>query len=225
MLTDSQVSTFTSAAPDGSMKSSDQSYASVLPNRQKFLEKNKLSIDDTTLVRLTYDGDDYTRYKIVSNKDKGDGMSREATIVADALVTTTPGHALFLPLADCIGAVIYDPVKNVLMLSHLGRHNLEQFGGTKSIEFLVENFQCSPKDITVWLSPAAGKDNYPLFAFDNRSMHDVATEQLLAASIAKERITNSSVDTTKDKNYFSHSEYLKGHRDTDGRFAVVTVMK
>ena len=110
------------------------------------------------------------------------------------------------------------------MLSHLGSHNLEQFGGTKSIEFLVENFQSNPKDITVWLSPAAGKDNYPLFAFADRSMHEVATEQLLKAGVNLEHITRSLVDTTKDINYFSHSEFLKGNRDSDGRFAVVTVM-
>jgi copper oxidase (laccase) domain-containing protein len=214
----------TSTIADGSMKSTNLPYRSILPTRTAFLEKHALRPGDTTLVRLTYGGDNYTRYSIISDKDKGDGMTRDATIVADALVTTTPGHALFLPLADCIGAVIHDPKKNILMLSHLGRHNLEQFGGTKSIEFLVENFQCDPKDITVCLSPAARKDNYPLFAFDNRSMHDVATEQLLTGGIAVEHITSSSVDTTKDTTYFSHSEYLKGHRDTDGRFAVVAVM-
>jgi copper oxidase (laccase) domain-containing protein len=215
---------YTSRATDGSMKSSDQSHLSVLPNRQKFLEKNKLSIDETTLVRLTYDGDDYTRYKVVSDNDKGDGITRDPSIVADGLVTNAPGHALFLPLADCIGAVIHDPVKHVLMLSHLGRHNLEQFGGTKSIEFLIESFDCDPKDITAWLSPAAGKEHYPLFAFANRCMHEVATEQLLKAGVTQEHITCSPIDTTKDKNYFSHSEYLKGHRDTDSRFAVVAVM-
>jgi hypothetical protein len=56
-------------------------------------------------------------------------------------------------------------------------------------------------------------------------MHDVATEQLLIAGVAAEHIIGSLIDTTKDKNYFSHSEFLKGNRDTDGRFAVVTVMK
>jgi len=225
MLTDSRVSTFTSALSDGSMKSNDGKYRSVLPARERFLTAHDLSPSTTTLVQLAYEGYNYTRYKVVSDNDKRDGMTRDATIVADALVTTTPGHALFLPLADCIGAVLHDPKKKILMLSHLGRHNLEQFGGTKSIEFLVENFQCDPENITVWLSPAAGKDNYPLFAFDNRSMHDVATEQLLTAGIVLEHITSSSVDTTKDMTYFSHSEYLKGHRETDGRFAVVTVMK
>ena len=215
---------YVSKASDGSMKSLDKSFKSVLATRQKFLQQHNLSINNTTLVQLTYDGNNYTRYHVTTDDDKGDGITRDATIASDALVTTTPGHALFLPLADCIGAVIHDPTKNILMLSHLGRHNLEQFGGTKSIEFLVENFQCNPEDITIWLSPAAGKDNYPLFAFDNRSMHEVATEQLLEAGVMAEHITRSLIDTTRDTHYFSHSEFLKGNRDSDGRFVVVAVM-
>ena len=215
---------YVSRIADGSMKSLDKSFESVLPTREKFLQQHNLFINDTTLVQLTYDGNNYTRYHVITDDDKGDGITRDATIIADALVTTMPGHTLFLPLADCIGAVIYDPIKNILMLSHLGRHNLEQFGGTKSIEFLVENFQCNPEDITIWLSPAAGKDNYPLFAFDNRSMHEVATEQLLEAGVMAEHITRSLIDTTRDTHYFSHSEFLKGNRDSDGRFVVVAVM-
>lgn len=218
-------SCYLSQVSDGSMKSIDQSFPSVLAQRQKFLQKANLSADSTTLVQLVYEGDDYTRYQVVSEDYKGDGITRDTTIIADALITNTPGHALFLPLADCIGAVIHDSVKNILMLSHLGRHNLGQFGATKSIQFLVERFQSNPKDVVVWLSPAAGKENYPLFTFENRGMHEVAIEQLLLAGIERENITLSPIDTTTNANYFSHSEFLKGNQRNDGRFAVVAVMK
>ena len=219
-------SCYVSQIADGSMKSVHSGDIRTMNSlRTIFLKKHDIIPNATTLVRMTYDRKDFLRYNVVDDRAKGDGITRDSTIVSDGLVVTQLGHALFLPLADCIGAVIHDPVKNILMVSHLGRHNLEQFGGTKSIEFLVENFHCDPEDITVWLSPAAEKDNYPLFAFDNRSMHDVATEQLLAGGVLAEHITSSPVDTTKDTTYFSHSEYLKGHRETDGRFAVVTVMK
>lgn len=215
---------FTSTVRDGSMKSVDKNYKSVVATRTRFLHGNALSEHDTTLVQLTYGGNNYCRYATLSETDKGDGITRDATIVADALITTTANHALFLPLADCIGAVIHDPVHNVLMLSHLGRHNLEQSGGTKSIDYLVEKFGSNPKMLTVWLSPAAGGGNYPLYTFNNRSMHEVVTEQLCRGGIQLENITPSNIDTTKDPHYFSHSEFLKGTRDTDGRFAVVAVM-
>lgn len=206
---------------DGSMKSTDGSFASVLPARTDFLQRNNIDPYEAALVHLTYDGDNYTRFVVADEDLSGDGITRVPSIVADALVTTTPNLALFLPLADCIGAVIHDTAQDVLMLSHLGRHNLEQHGGTRSIEYLVDTFDSNPADIEVWLSPAAGGENYPLHAFNNRSMQSVATEQLVEAGILPEHIVHSPIDVTEDENYFSHSEFLKGNRESDGRFAVV----
>jgi copper oxidase (laccase) domain-containing protein len=214
-----------STATDGSMKSTDKSYASVLPARQKFLETHDIKPEDTTLLQLVYETEDFCRYITLTDDNRGDGITRQATIVSDALVTTRPSHALFLPLADCIGAVLYDPDTSVLMVSHLGRHNVEQGGGSKSVQYLVKNHDVNPKNLKVWLSPAAGKDNYPLHAFDNRGLHEVATEQLITAGIVPGNIDTSPIDTTTDTTYFSHSEFLKGHRDTDGRFGVVAVMR
>jgi copper oxidase (laccase) domain-containing protein len=206
------------------MKSTDQSYKSVLPTRKIFLDKYSISPDQSTLVQLVYEGADYCRYLALTSDNKGDGITRSASIEADALVVTEPDHALFLPLADCVGAVIHDPIKDILMVSHLGRHNLEQFGGTKCIEYLIEKHGVDPNSLTVWLSPAAGKDFYPLYAFDNRSLYDVATEQLIAAGVESQNITVSPIDSAADNNYFSHSQYLKGKRESDGRFAVVAML-
>lgn len=177
------------------------------------------------LVHLTYGGDDYNRYTTVDRSLSGDGIVRAPSIITDGVATNQVNLALLLPLADCIGGVLHDPVKNTLMLTHLGRHNLEQHGGTRSVEYMTEQFGCESKDITVWLSPAAGGENYPLFGFDNRSMHDVTIEQLQAAGILSENITASDIDVTKDPDYFSHSEFLKGNRETDGRFAVVAMLQ
>jgi len=215
----------TSTVADGSMKSPDLNFATTLPARHKFLAKNGIDSPDTTLVQLTYSGEDFCRYYTLVSNDKGDGIIRLASRDADALVVTTPGHALFLPLADCIGAVIHDPTQNILMLSHLGRHNLEQYGGTKSIEYLAEKHGCDPANLIVWLSPAAGKSSYPLYAFNNRSLHDVATEQLQAAGIPATNIMVSPIDSATDPNYFSHSQFLAGKRPTDDRHAVVAVIR
>lgn len=216
---------YTSTIADNSMKvvlGSDEPVVDA--NRAVFLNRNGIAPRDTTLVYLTYDGNDYRRYDSVNVEAKGDGITRESTIISDGLVVTEPGHALLLPLADCIGAVMHDTVQNILMVSHLGRHNLEQFGGVKSIEYLAAQHGSRPKDITVWLSPAAGRAYYPLFAFDNRSLHDVATEQLLSAGVPPDTIDSSVIDSAEDTRYFSHSQFLKGKRETDGRFAVVAVL-
>ncbi|MEI7917807.1 MAG: laccase domain-containing protein [Candidatus Saccharibacteria bacterium] len=193
-------------------------------NRKIFLEKNGISPNDTTLVRLDYETNDYCRYVSIDDINKGDGIVSESTILSDALIVAKPNHALLLPLADCIGAVIYASTVNILMLAHLGRHNLEQFGGTKCIEYLVNKFDVQPDQLTVWLSPAAGKSTYPLFAFNNRGLHEVAIEQLITAGVDAGKITVSPIDSSTDDNYYSHSNFLHGKQNDDGRFAVVVYL-
>lgn len=217
---------YLSQVSDGNMKPDNMDeQLSVLDNRAKFLLKNKISPSNTSLVKISYDGDNYTRYLISGDENKGDSIIRESDIIADALVTTATNHALFLPLADCVGAVIYDETKNVLMLSHLGRHSLEQFGGVKSVEYLVKNFSVDPDNLTAWLSPAAGRENYPLSSFEGKSLQQAAKEQLASAGIRTSSVSASSIDTTKNNSYFSHSQFLNGERKEDGRFAIVAIIE
>lgn len=214
-----------STVADGPMKRTNApDPIAIDKNRRQFLNKHGITPEQTTLVYLVYEGDDYARYRIVDERDRGHGITTDPTTVSDALATNTPGVALFLLIADCIAAILYDPTTKSLMLSHLGRHNLEQDGGKKSIEYMVQSFGGDPKTIQVWLSPAAGKENYPLYSFNNRSMHEVACEQMTTAGVPMENISVSDADTTADRTYYSHSEFLKGNRPTDGRFAVVAML-
>lgn len=213
-----------SQASDGSMLNRLEPYSEkIFDNRKTFLKSHGINIDTTTRIRIAYDeGDNFCRYKEAT---KGDGMLSPGKISADALVTTEINHALFLPLGDCLSAVIYEPNLHILMLSHLGRHSIEQDGGAKSIKFLIDKYNVSPENLKVWLSPAAGSSNYPLFKFNNRSLKEIAKEQMESMGVLNSNITVSPIDTTTDKNYFSHSEFLKKHRQTDGRFAVTAVMR
>lgn len=215
-----------STVADGSMKiGQSSSPQDIHDNRERFLAGNTMSMDASILVPLTYGGDNYRRYFTVDASHAGEGITKDTTMEADGLLTTTKGLALFLPLADCIGTVLYDPQTGCLMLTHLGRHNLEQDGGKASVDYMIQQCGSDPAAIEAWLSPAAGATNYPLFAFDNRSMHEVAIEQLHAAGVTADHIQASSIDTTTDPRYFSHSQFLKGNRETDGRFAVAAMIK
>lgn len=207
-----------SKVSDGSMGKEAED---VLANRSRFLQSHSIVPEQTVLVHLVYEGDNYCRYAEVTARDGGDGITHSPSRVNDALFTRVPGVALFLPLADCVGVVLVDTKQHILGLSHMGRHNLEQFGARASVEYMQSQFGSNPADITAYLSPAAGQDNYPLFAFDNRSMHEVTSEQLVDAGILLGNIEAATEDTTTDEAYFSHSEYLKAHRDSDGRHAIV----
>jgi copper oxidase (laccase) domain-containing protein len=207
------------------MKSPGLDYEALLPLRRAFLHEHGIEPTDTTRLNVTYETDNFCRYEMLTDDEQGDGITRDSSMEADALVVTEPNHALFLPLADCVGAVIHDPVKNILMVSHLGRQNLEQMGGTNCIDYLVNHLDVNPRELKVWLSPAAGSENYPLYAFDNRSLHEVASEQLAVAGVQRSNIEVSPIDSSSDLDYFSHSQYLKGARETDGRFAIVAEMR
>lgn len=209
---------------DGSM-SKAISEAERDENRESFLARHGISSDQTVLVHLKYEGDDYRRYSTVRADEAGDGIVYESTIVADALFTKEKNLALLLPVADCIGMVLYDVKNEILGLAHLGRHNLLQHGGAEVIRYIQEHFASNPEDVRIWLSPAAGKASYPLHDFANKSMHEVAMEQLHEAGVLAQNITADERDTTTDPTLFSHSEFLKGNRESDGRQAVVAMMK
>ena len=211
---------------DGNMSFSKGDQSETVQNRINFLNKNNLDYQHATLVQVTYDDiKDFTRYKILQDFHKAEGMLKPtSTIMTDALVVTEPGHALFLPLADCVGAIIYDAKQHILMVSHLGRHSTEQQGAAKSIMYLVDQFHSNIKDIKIWLSPAVGEETYPIKSLNNTGLHEAITTQLLAVNIPRSNIEISSIDTATDKNYFSHSQFLAGRRDKDGRFAIVAMM-
>lgn len=218
-----------SSKSDGNIKKANmpsEVTVNVDRDREALLKNIGISMDQTVLVKISYDRDDYTRYHTATSEDKGKGILPGTDIeVYDALMTTQQGIALFLPLADCVGAILYDPNKKVLMVSHLGRHNIEQNGASQSVKYMIENAGVDARNLKAWLSPSAGRENYPLFAFDNKSQQDVVIEQLKAAGVTKENIETANVDTTTSEDYFSHSEYLKDNSKPNGRFAIVAMMK
>ncbi len=213
-----------SSKQDGNMKFGIAMDADTLQNRKDFLRKAGIDMAHTTLVRITYDTDDFAKYRIVTHKDKHRGMEPVQEVdVADALVVDQPSHALFLPLADCVGMILYDTKHHVLMVSHVGRHSAESEGAKRSVEYLARHHQTQPGDIKVWLSPAVGKASYPLHAFGGQSLHEVITSQLDTVGIKADHIEISLIDTATSENYYSHSEFLKGN-DEPGRFAIVAMM-
>lgn len=216
-----------STVNDGNMavQQDQANKAKVIDNRSAFLAKLDIKMQNCTRVTTIYEGDNYLRYLEVTEDNKGEGMFDGHVVAADALVTRQPNHGLFLPLADCVGVVIFDPAKQFLMLSHIGRHSLEQLGAQESVKFLVDKYGCRPEELLVWLTPAPGPEKYPLFAFNNRAFKDVVFEQLQSAGIKTENINDDSTDTTSDLRYYSHSEFLAGRQAGDGRYAIVAMMR
>ncbi len=222
-----QVTAAVSSANDGDMSFASTTKNKVITNRLNFFEQLGIKVDDVTALSVNLDEtDDFTRYKIINSDFKGDRvLTPEGTLSKDAIVVLEPNHAIFLTLGDCCGAIIFAPDKHVLMLSHLGRHSLEANGGAESVEFLKKQFKVDTSQLLVWLSPAAGQKNYPLYRFDGDSLHKVATQQLVSAGVNIDNIEICLRDTTTDDNYFSHSQYLAGKTKVDSRHAIIAMMR
>lgn len=212
-----------SSVLDGTMKHG-ASGKEIATNRRQFLETIGCDPSQACMVQLSYDSDDFCRYGEVDLANGGEGITRDSPQIADGLLTHTLTQALFLPLADCIGAVLWNEKETALMLTHLGRHNLEQQGAAKSVEYFCATTDTAPGDVRVYLSAAADGQKYPLYRFENRSLRDVTLEQLERVGIKRESIKLDPRDTTTDETLYSHSEFLKGARPSDGRFMIVACL-
>jgi copper oxidase (laccase) domain-containing protein len=221
-----QIIAAVSSGVDGNMSLFNGSQENVRDNRRLFLQKAGIDIEQTTFIQIQYAGvDNFSKYIVADETHKALHLGgKKPEIIADAVVVTEPNHALFLPLADCAGAIIYDKEKKLLMISHLGRHSTEEQGGVKSVEYLIARFQSIPSNILVWLSPAVGKDTYPLHEFDGQSLHEVLLKQFLDAGVPKNNIEICSVNTAMNENYFSHSQHLAGNQASNDRFAIAAMM-
>lgn len=156
---------------------------------------------------------------------------------ADTLYTEQKNVAPFLPVADCVATVIYDPARKALALAHLGRHSTLVNMMTKTIAFFVEKGS-NPQDLLVWMAPSAKQANYRMEYFDAATrpewqdfcekktggyyldLSGYNRARAIEQGVLPANIVVSAVDTATDPHYFSHSQ-----GDREGRFAVVAMIR
>ena len=197
-----------STREDGNMRAfNDADFETVLKNQSKLSIALGSSSDKTARVLTTYiDRKSFTEYYEISSETLAThGIEKpEAELInADGLVTKAKEIVLLLPLADCLGVVVYDEAQNILGLLHSGRQNLEEDGAFKFIEFLKENYDCDPKNLKIYFTPHA--QNFEIFALNNRKLAEAAEEQLVRAGVKAENIERSGIDTVTNSGFPSNS--------------------
>lgn len=207
----------------------------VLQDRIRFCQQVGVAYEACVFQLIRYD--DQQTYDHTVAVHIQDTVAYTAEVAADGLFTTERGVGLFLPVADCVAAVMYDPVKRCLGMFHLGRHSTYANLATCAVKYFTEQGS-KTTDIIIWMSPSAGADSYRLDWFDYEDdpawkgfytksedgfLLDLAGynhRRFVAAGVLSENITTSKVDTMVDSNYFSHS-----NGDVSGRIAVVAMMR
>lgn len=204
---------------DGNMRFfGDGDENEIIQNQEKLGRIVGLSGKRIARIRTIYEGrESFTDYQEVDEM----GLIRytienlEGQIpVTDGLITRNSDLGLLLPLADCLGAIVFDERQGILGLLHAGRQNMEQDGVRKFIEILVHNFGSKVSDLKVYYSPYAR--DYQITKLKNKTMAEVAKKQFMEAGVLIKNIIDSGIDVVIDKNYPSYS-----HGDAKTRFAVV----
>lgn len=226
-----------SSRQDGTMldRARDFHDRDAVMNRRCFCDEAGVPYDECVYQMIRYDKDStFDRVVEVTDTDKTKSIS---DIYGDGLFTSRRGVGLFLPVADCVATVLYDPLEKNLALLHMGRHSTLTDIIRKTVGIFMKRGSNS-KNIIVWMSPSAKKDTYELKWFDNKDdpkwiphvyekdgavfidMPRYNNDRLVDAGVLPENIFISPVDTVLDSDYFSHST-----GDTSGRIAVVAMMK
>lgn len=213
----------------------DRHAAETVANRRRFCEANGVSYDNTVYQVVSYG--DTVSYNKLADVTERDTTNHIDGIEGDALFTDQPGIGLFLPVADCIATVVYDPKQHVLAVLHMGRHSTL----SNLIELAVKRFRragSNLQDCIVWMSPSAQATSYKLQWFaakDNPSwqgfyevrdgeyyidMQGYNKAQFVRHGVLESNIHVSQVDTMTDERYFSHA-----NGDTSGRSALFAIMR
>lgn len=207
----------------------------IVRNREVFCQSVDVDYKDVAYQRIVYgDSQPYDRLATVDGR-----MTTRYTkeVRADGLLTTQRGVGLLLPVADCVATVLYDDVRNVLALLHLGRHSTLTDLLPNTIAALQQQGS-DLGDIRVWMAPAVQRQSYRLeyFALEHDPVWQGFVDKkpdgyyvdlpgynramCVRHGISEANITVSPIDTATHPDYFSHSQ-----GDTTGRICVLAMMK
>jgi YfiH family protein len=230
-----------SKVPDGNMSFVYGDDAMVASARSRYLRKQGLAPEDSVFIKLEHG----TKTYHVSGKDKGNLLDPrlQERFIGDGLMTSTPGITLFLVVADCIGAIIYDPKNQAVGLIHAGRKGVEQNILSVAVGEMCAEYGSSPQDLILQASPSISAESYVFdepsgidrsfwngdleegkdgkYHMDIKSKFKKQAEDL---GILAQNISISPIDTFEDKLYYSHRRSM-ATGEPEGRFAVYAQIK
>lgn len=205
--------------------------ASIIANRERACDAVGIRYRDCVYQIIRYDKQ--CTYDVIGEVDRPDPEG----VYADVLYTEKPGVGLFLPVADCIATVLYDPVRKAIALAHLGRHASVARTMEKTVAFLCEQGS-QARDLVIWMAPSVLRDSYRMEYFtpdNNADWSDYSIKRkdgvyvdlpgfngnlAQQSGVLQDNIHLPAADTAINPNYFSHSQ-----GDKTGRFAVFVMMR
>ena len=109
-------------------------------------------VRDLVLTRQTHS--DIVR--VATREEAGRSLDNHDWPECDALVTRDPGVALVVFTADCTPILLHDPVAGAVGAAHAGWRGTAAGIAAKTVEAMVQNFGCDPKNICAAIGPNIG---------------------------------------------------------------------
>jgi polyphenol oxidase len=153
----------------------------------------------------------------------GVGMAGGLPVMADAVVTKTPGVGLMVLLADCQSVSLFDPVAMVVALIHAGRRSLQEQLVAKCIDHLRHHYGTDPENLLAYLGPSISPQHHVFepwiteeatgwgkhmsvtstghYALD---IQGYSIEQLRLGGVRVKNIEAAGIDTYSSPQFFSH---------------------
>ena len=92
----------------------------------------------------------------VGPENRGKLAVTGASPVCDALITNTPGMALYVSTADCTPILLWDSVTGAVGAVHAGWRGTAAAIGAKTVEAMVREFGSKPENIRAAIGPNIG---------------------------------------------------------------------
>lgn len=194
-------------------------------NRQRFCEAVGVEVQNIVSSGQVHE----TTVAVVDHSHAGKRIAE-----TDALVTNTKGLPLLLFFADCVPLLIFDPVQQVIGLSHAGWKGTVQSIGPKTLQCMQQNFGTNPANCLVGIGPSIGPADYeidePVMTeiqkyWSNEQQFTSPTTpghwlldlwrwnqmQFIDSGVASQNIHTAGISTA------SHSEIFFSHRASGGK--------
>jgi YfiH family protein len=95
---------------------------------------------------------------VVARKPRGRRPMRQA----DAIITDTPGVALFMRYADCAPILFLDPIRRAIGLAHAGWLGTLRQVAPRTVQGMRRAFGSAPSDLITCIGPSIGAHHYPV---------------------------------------------------------------
>jgi YfiH family protein len=156
---------------------------------------------------------------------------------SDGMVTNKPGIALAISIADCAAILAFDPENLAIGAVHSGWRGTKQKITANLINLMDKQFNTSPENLLVYVSPCAGGENYEVgdefaelfprsvkYSRSGKLLFDNKKElrlQLLESGVRENNLELSDICTIKNDAFHSY----RRDRGNSGRMAAFIALK